>query len=422
MNGRLSSMKNGWRPFPKPPLGYRREKLSDTNWYIDVIDEEKWSFIKEGLELYAYNPMFSQSQLHKYWVDKGIQPSPSSKRLYFSIIEKTFNDYRLYFYAGYIYYPEWGLDVPVKWKHKALISLETAKMIMEKERYKTKKIKSSNIDENLELHPLKGMITCSSCGRKLGCYASRWNGGVYCYYTCNNKYCTDRISLRKEIIESQFEEFIETMKLPKQVFETLKSYIVEEWNENKKAKSVSIPQMQWQLLSIKSKMEKIEEKILSISNPWLTQKMEQEWSSLDTLKEDLIRKMKNQKDDEDNIEQTLSQTEYIFTEPVQMWRNSNYELRQLLFMVWFGGILYYKKNSWYRTNETTGLHWLFSLNSGGNSTVTAQGGTLLNPFSISEADFDKIITILTAQSKYINAIHKVCKIHGWDITKKIWQS
>lgn len=44
---------------------------------------------------------------------------------------------------------------------------------MEKERYKTKKIKSSNIDENLELHPLKGMITCSSCGRKLGCYASR---------------------------------------------------------------------------------------------------------------------------------------------------------------------------------------------------------------------------------------------------------
>lgn len=73
--------------------------------------------------------------------------------------------------------------------------------------------------------------------------------------------------------------------------------------------------------------------------------MEQEWSSLDTLKEDLIRKMKNQKNDEDNIEQTLSQTEYIFTEPVQMWRNSNYELRQLLFMVWFGGILYYKKNS-----------------------------------------------------------------------------
>lgn len=28
MNGRLSSMKNGSRPFPKPPLGYLREKQS----------------------------------------------------------------------------------------------------------------------------------------------------------------------------------------------------------------------------------------------------------------------------------------------------------------------------------------------------------------------------------------------------------
>ena len=72
--------------------------------------------------------------------------------------------------------------------------------------------------------------------------------------------------------------------------------------------------------------------------------MEQEWSALDTLQEDLIRKMNNQKDAEDNIEQILSQTEYIFTQPVQMWRNCDYEIRQLLFMVRFGGVLYYKKN------------------------------------------------------------------------------
>ncbi|WP_312090934.1 hypothetical protein [Chryseobacterium sp.] len=73
--------------------------------------------------------------------------------------------------------------------------------------------------------------------------------------------------------------------------------------------------------------------------------MEQEWSALETLQDDLIRKMKNQQDDEDNIEQTLYQTEYIFTKPAEMWRNSNYEIRQLLFMVWFSGILYYKKDS-----------------------------------------------------------------------------
>ena len=417
MNGRLSSLKNGWRPFPKPPLGFRREKSADNNGYIDLIDEIKWPVIKEGLELYAYSPMFSKAQLHRYRAEKWILPNPSSKKLHFSMIEKTFQDYRLYFYAGYIYYPERGIDVPFKWKHKALVSLDTVEKIMEKEANKIKKVRSSNLNVDKELHVLHKMITCIGCGRKLGCYASRWNGGVYYYYTCNNKYCSDRVAVRKDVIEKQFEEFIETMKLPKQLFDTLKSYILEERKENKQKKSNSLPKMQWQLLSIKSKMEKIEEKILSVSNEWLTKKMEQEWSALETLQDDLIRSMKNQKDDEDNIEQILSQTECIFTKPAEMWRNSNFEIRQLLFMVWFAGVLYYKKDSWYWTNETTGLHYLFQLNRGGNSPLAAHGGTESNQIVLSDADFDKIIEILIAQSKYINAIHKISKIYGlkWEI-------
>ena len=72
--------------------------------------------------------------------------------------------------------------------------------------------------------------------------------------------------------------------------------------------------------------------------------MEKEWATLETLQQDLIKRMKNQKEDEDNIEETLSQTEFIFTEPAKIWKNSTYEIRQLLFMVRFGGVLFYKKN------------------------------------------------------------------------------
>ena len=41
MNGKLSSLKNGGRPFTNPPLGYIREKLSESNGYVDVIDPIK---------------------------------------------------------------------------------------------------------------------------------------------------------------------------------------------------------------------------------------------------------------------------------------------------------------------------------------------------------------------------------------------
>ncbi len=78
---------------------------------------------------------------------------------------------------------------------------------MEKEKHKIIKGKSPNFDENLKLHPLKGLITCIECGRKLGCYRSRGKGGLYHYYNCGNKYCT-RTSVRKEIMETEFKEFI----------------------------------------------------------------------------------------------------------------------------------------------------------------------------------------------------------------------
>jgi len=50
--------------------------------------------------------MFGQAQLQKYLAEKGIQGSKSKKTQHFSVIEKMFKDYRLYFYAGYIYYPD----------------------------------------------------------------------------------------------------------------------------------------------------------------------------------------------------------------------------------------------------------------------------------------------------------------------------
>jgi len=52
--------------------------------------------------------------LHQLWIKRGLQTTKSKGKLYISFIEKTFRDYRLYFYAGYIYYPEWELTTPIE--------------------------------------------------------------------------------------------------------------------------------------------------------------------------------------------------------------------------------------------------------------------------------------------------------------------
>lgn len=88
------------------------------------------------------------------------------------------------------------------------------------------------------------MVTCSSCSRKLGCYASRGNGGIYYYYNCSNKYCTERVNVRKELMEKEFEDFIEQMKLPKSTFKSYQKLILNEWKARKKKDVKSIPQLQ----------------------------------------------------------------------------------------------------------------------------------------------------------------------------------
>lgn len=124
------------------------------------------------------------------------------------------------------------------------MTLEVIQKIMEKEVSKSKILKSSNLDKNLEIHPLKGLVTCAFCSRKLSCYASHGNGGNYFYYTCGNKYCPQRINIPKDVMEKQFEAFIDKMKISKKLMIVLKSQM-EKW-KNGKAKNQldSIPHIQ----------------------------------------------------------------------------------------------------------------------------------------------------------------------------------
>jgi hypothetical protein len=82
-------------------------------------------------------------------------------------------------------------------------------------------------------------------------------------------------------------------------------------------------------------MSKIEEKILTITNDQLSKRLEEERSDLQTAKELIQDKIDNKRSDEYDIETTLSQIEPMFTDPVAMRENSNYDIRQLLIMVWF---------------------------------------------------------------------------------------
>ena len=71
--------------------------------------------------------------------------------------------------------------------------------------------------------------------------------------------------------------------------------------------------------------------------------MEEEWATLEELQQSLNDKLSHQKKDKDSIKETFLQAERLFTDPVKTRKEFDFQIRQSLIMVWFGGILYYDK-------------------------------------------------------------------------------
>jgi len=57
---------------------------------------------------------------------------------------------------------------------------------------------------------------------------------------------------------------------------------------------------------------------------------------MEALQYELKDRMADLKNNENTIQTTFSKAESLITNPVKLWKNSDYDIRQLLIMVWFG--------------------------------------------------------------------------------------
>ena len=85
------------------------------------------------MELFAANVIITQADLWRFRDEKGLRTNgKNATRLHKTFPEKQLQLHRLFYYAGHIYYPEWGVNEPFPAKHEALISLRTVYAIIEK--------------------------------------------------------------------------------------------------------------------------------------------------------------------------------------------------------------------------------------------------------------------------------------------------
>jgi len=191
------------------------------------------------------------------------------------------------------------------------------KSIVEPELFQRVMDKLNNTGKNVPIYkkdnedfPLRGIVVCSHCSKRLTASWSRGNGGKFAYYRC--LYCKG-INYKKDDIESKFMQFLKLHSYKPELKEMLIKAIevnLEHRNENNKNRVKTIEK---ELLQLKAKEKQIAEKnFRNVLSDTLAKEMldenEQEISEL-TLELDKYRN--NQEDTMRVVKHSLSVLEDI---------------------------------------------------------------------------------------------------------------
>jgi site-specific DNA recombinase len=94
-----------------------------------------------------------------------------------------------------------------------------------------KTVTKSRRDKQNDDFPLRGLISCDTCEVPLTAGWSHGNGGKYAYYFCR---CGCGVTLRRDKMETQFFEYLQSIKPSAKVLNLFYEIMRAAWNERKK--------------------------------------------------------------------------------------------------------------------------------------------------------------------------------------------
>ena len=197
--GMKMAIEKGRWPF-SPPIGYQNAR-NDRGEPTLVPDPKRAPLIRQAFNLYATGHYTKQQVLKKVTALglRTVNGNPVSMTTIARVLANPI-------YAG-------KLDVPA-WKKKGdgnftpIVSDE----IFNRAQLVAHNRKTNTTETHLRdnpLFPLRGSVRCGACGRLLTGFNAKGRTKHYAYYGCYNSKCAGKVRVRKEVLEHEFEAYLE---------------------------------------------------------------------------------------------------------------------------------------------------------------------------------------------------------------------
>ena len=315
---------NGYYVF-QCPIGYRYERVSGHGKML-VPDEPAASTLREVLEGFASGRFTSQVEVKRY-LDQ-FHPAFASKFTGEIGLQKTRELLERPLYAGLLDAPKWNI-FGVQGKHEALISLETHQKILERLR-KPAPVDGIRADTSADF-PLRGLVACGTCGNPMTAAWSKGRNARYPYYFCQTKNCADRRrSIRKEKIEGEFAELLETLRPARPVLSAFEAILKDAYAARAGGTRSGQKEMKAEIGKLEKKIALVMERLISCDDPALTEAYEEQVRGLQMRKRVLKEKSTSSGNTMTSFEETYRTAITFLENPRKLWDSEHLILRRIV--------------------------------------------------------------------------------------------
>lgn len=334
------------------PTGYRYKKTKEHGKLL-VRNEPVASLLQEALEGYATARFESQSEVRRFLLNQPEFPKDSRGDIHLSRVTEWITHP---IYAGRICHARWDIHM-VEGKHEPLITLETWKRNQERFSGRSKGVCTVVAPSRKDTRPdfpLRGFVTCSSCGNPLTASWSKGRSARYGYYFCQAHDCPQRRkNIRKIDLEGDFEALIQTLIPDQLVIDTAFAMLKDLWKAKGKDVSQAKQAVRKQILRIDAKMANLMDRLLNTAEGSLVALYEAELRNLEEAKLVLTEKAAKIAKPTTNFDGLYRTACEFLANPYKLWASSDWKDQRIFLRLIFAGHIAYCRESGYRTAKTT---------------------------------------------------------------------
>ncbi len=307
-------LESGYWPFYPPP-GY--DQVSDEIHKKILRPNARASVIAEAFEGFASGRFREQSDVRAFLKKQNFL---GGKPIHLSLVKRLL--IRI-IYAGYIEFPQWEV-ARRKGHHEAIISLETFEKVQAKFRGITFKVNKRHED-----FPLRGLLLCSNCGRKMTAGWSSGRNKPYPYYRCQRIFCRSK-DVRKEKIEGLFFELLKKLKPKKGIIELAKRVITGAWERKLKNFGNVVDGNKSKREGLVRNRDQLIDKIMIASREEVIRRLEEKVSEVEKEIAEIDQLIESSKEIGVNYGTIAEFVLSLLENPAFVWEKGNYDKKQLI--------------------------------------------------------------------------------------------